>query len=115
MRSRSRLIVRGLKPEDFKCDLPKEEEEILCSDCGVVLKLAAQIIGGRCYCKECAPWYKEQERLDKELIEEDLKRSKVDFDKPIKGGFVRRLILIPEKSKEELEAELDFGERDYWD
>lgn len=92
MFSRRRLIVKGLKVEDIKCDLPKEEEEVLCFDCGVALQLAAQIIGGRPYCKACAPWYKEREDEDKKALEEDLKRDGVISTK-----------------------ELHYNDWDYWD
>lgn len=123
MRSRSRLIIRGLKPEDFKCDLPEEEEETLCSDCGVVMKLPAQIIGGRCYCKECAPWYRKQAANDARLIEQDLLRgygigtaaqeiAAIGFESDLLSSLGKHPRI---RSTEELENELDFGERDYWD
>lgn len=92
MFSRRRLITRGLKLEDIKCDLPKANEELICDDCGVVMQLTYQFIGKRAFCKACAPWYKARAEEDAKLVEQDLNRS-----------------------TEEIEAELDFGERDYWD
>lgn len=77
MRSSRRLIIRDLKPEHFKCDLG-EEEEVICEDCGVVLELAAQIIGGRCFCQDCAPWYKERAEEDRIALEQDLLRESVN-------------------------------------
>ena len=122
MRSRSRLITRGLKAEDFKCDL-FVDEKLICDDCGVEMKYALQIIGKRAFCKECAPWYKEQAENDKKLIEQDLLRSwkmgtaeqeiaalGLEADKLSAMG-----ISPPRKAIEEIEAELDYGERDYWD
>jgi hypothetical protein len=95
MRCSDRYIIKGLKPEHFKCSL-EYTEKITCSDCGEVLpnKLAMQIVNGRMFCKDCSPWYKQQAEEDRRALEEDFLRS------PIKGGFVRRLILIPEKSAE---------------
>jgi len=95
MRSRSRLITRELKLSDFKCDL-QTDEKLICSDCGREMNYALQIIGKQVYCKDCSPWYKEQFDLDAAALEADLKR-------------------VPRESVEQQEAELDFGERDYWD
>jgi hypothetical protein len=93
MRSRSRLIVEELKFSDFKCDL-ETDEKLICSDCGREMNYALQIVGKLSYCKDCSPWYQEQDRIDKLAQEQDLLRS---------------------CNLEKLEAELDFGERDYWD
>ena len=101
MRSRSRLIVKGLKESDFKCPLEREDERLLCSDCGVEMKWAMHIIGRNIYCKDCSPWYKEQAEIDRLALEADLQRE---------SG-----INPPRRAIEELEAELDYGERDYWD
>jgi|WetSurMetagenome_2_1015567.scaffolds.fasta_scaffold921845_2 hypothetical protein len=95
MRSRSRLITRELKLSDFKCDLVAEEK-LTCDDCGVEMKYALQIIGKRVFCRDCAPWYKEQAEIDRIALEMDSKRA-------------------PRVAVEQLEAELDYGERDYWD
>lgn len=101
MRGSSRCIIKGLTAEHFKCDL--EVLEHICDDCGVVLKhgLASQIISGRLLCQECSPWYREQKVLDEILVQQDLLRNMG--------------VNPPRRSVEELEAELDFGERDYWD
>ena len=77
MRSRSRLIVKGLKEADFKCDL-EAEEKLLCSDCGVVMEYAMHIIGKNVYCKDCSPWYKEQAELDRLALEADILRTSVN-------------------------------------
>jgi len=96
MRSRSRLITRELKLSDFKCDL-QTDEKLICSDCGREMNYALQIIGKQVYCKDCSPWYKEQFELDSKALEADLLRD------------------IKKRPIEEIEAELDYGERDYWD
>ena len=96
MRSRSRLIVGELKLSDFKCDL-QTDEKLICSDCGREMNYALQIIGKQVYCKDCSPWYKEQFELDSKALEADFLRD------------------IKKISIEEKEAELDYGERDYWD
>jgi len=95
MRSRSRLITRELKLSDFKCDL-QTDEKLICSDCGREMNYALQIVGKQVYCKDCSPWYKEQFDLDAAALEADLKR-------------------VPKEIVEQQEAELDYGERDYWD
>ena len=95
MRSRSRLITRELKLSDFKCEL-ETDEKLICSDCGREMNYALQIIGKQVYCKDCSPWYKEQFDLDAAALETDLKR-------------------VPKEIVEQHEAELDYGERDYWD
>jgi len=95
MRSRSRLIVGELKLSDFKCDL-QTDEKLICSDCGREMNYALQIIGKQVYCKDCSPWYKEQFELDSKALEADFKR-------------------VPKEIVEQQEAELDYGERDYWD
>lgn len=101
MRGSSRCIIKGLTAEHFKCDLVSVEQ--LCDDCGVILKhgIAHQIISGKVFCKECAPWYREQQVLDEILVQQDLLRDMG--------------VNPPRRAVEELEAELDFGERDYWD
>ena len=76
MRSRSRLITKELKLSDFKCDLTVDEK-LICDDCGVEMKYALQIVGKRAFCKECAPWYKEQKEKDDKALEEDHKRHEV--------------------------------------
>ena len=98
MLSRRRLITRGLKLEDIKCDLPKNEIE--CDDCGVITRDPYRSKRGY-FCEDCAPYYKREEELDRILIDQDLLR---------KAG-----VTPPRKSIEEIEAELDFGEGDYWD
>ena len=95
MRSSSRLIVGGLKESDFKCS-PVADDKLICDDCGKEMAYALQLIGKRAFCKDCSPWYKEQFDLDAAALEADLKR-------------------VPRESVEQQEAELDFGERDYWD
>ena len=95
MRSSSRLIVGGLKESDFKCS-PVADDKLICDDCGKEMAYALQLIGKRAFCKDCSPWYKEQFELDAIALEADLKR-------------------VPRESVEQQEAELDFGERDYWD
>lgn len=100
MRSCRRLITRGMKLEDIKCDLVPGEK-LLCDDCGVEMKYAMQMIGKRSFCKDCSPWYKEQFELDALALEQDMLREQG--------------VNPPRKAVEELEAELDYGERDYWD
>lgn len=95
MRGRSRLITKELKLSDFKCDLTVDEK-LICDDCGVEMKYALQIIGKRAFCKDCSPWYQEQAEIDRIALEMDSKRA-------------------PRAVVEQLEAELDYGERDYWD
>jgi hypothetical protein len=99
MRSLRRLITKELKATDFKCDLAPEE--LICEDCGVVMKYTMQMIGKRMYCKDCSPWYKEQFEIDQLALEADLLRA---------AG-----VSTPRRATEEIEAELDYGERDYWD
>ena len=77
MFSRRRLIVKGLKLEDFKCDFSSAEEEPTCDDCGVLIKGPVQYIGKRIFCKDCAPWYREEESKDEKALDEDLKRHGV--------------------------------------
>jgi hypothetical protein len=95
MRGGSRLIIRGLKESDFKCN-PVADDKLICDDCGKEMHYFLQLIGKRAFCKDCAPWYKEQFELDAIALEADLKR-------------------IPREIIEQQEAELDYGERDYWD
>lgn len=100
MRSRSRLITKELKASDFICSFElNKEEEIRCYDCGDLIKPASEgsMIGSHSYCVSCSPWHKQQREYDRIAIEQDLLRS------------------AGRKSVEELEAELDRGERDYWD
>jgi CO dehydrogenase/acetyl-CoA synthase gamma subunit (corrinoid Fe-S protein) len=96
MRSSSRLIVGGLKESDFKCS-PVADDKLICDDCGKEMAYALQLIGKRAFCKDCSPWYKEQFELDAIALEADLLRD------------------IKKRPVEETEAELDYGERDYWD
>jgi hypothetical protein len=82
-----------------------------------------QIVNGRMFCKDCAPWYKQQAEADARLIEQDLLRDYKmgTAEQEIAALGLEADILSamgvrpPRRAAEELEAELDYGERDYWD